>query len=58
MAEKPRPLRVVEIDSESVDYLHNKYGWETVRPEQLSIAQFVELTNAVGEYLNKNEHHE
>ena len=27
LAEKPRPLRVVEIDSESVEYLSDKYGW-------------------------------
>ena len=28
LAEKPRPLRVVEIDSESVAYLREKYGWD------------------------------
>lgn len=27
LAEKPRQLRVVEIDAESVAYLHEKYGW-------------------------------
>ena len=28
LAEKPRPLRVVEIDSESVSFLQEKYGWD------------------------------
>ena len=30
LAEKPRPLRVVEIDAESVAYLREKYGWDMV----------------------------
>jgi 16S rRNA (adenine1518-N6/adenine1519-N6)-dimethyltransferase len=30
LAEKPRILQVVEIDAESVEYLHNNYGWEVV----------------------------
>ena len=28
LAEKPRPLKVVEIDRESVSYLSEKYGWK------------------------------
>ena len=28
LAEKPRPLKVVEIDSESVEYLVSHFGWE------------------------------
>jgi 16S rRNA (adenine1518-N6/adenine1519-N6)-dimethyltransferase len=30
LAEKPRPLAVVEIDAESVAYLKEKYGWEVI----------------------------
>ena len=30
LAEKGRPLAVVEIDTESVAFLHEKYGWEVV----------------------------
>ena len=38
LAEKPRPLRVVEIDSESVAYLREKYGWDVTydSPSQIS----------------------
>ncbi len=31
LAEKPRPLKVVEIDQESVAYLVAKYGWEVMQ---------------------------
>ncbi|MBQ9355891.1 MAG: ribosomal RNA small subunit methyltransferase A [Prevotella sp.] len=33
LAEKPRPLRVVEIDAESVAFLKEKYGWEVIDGE-------------------------
>lgn len=38
LAEKPRPLRVVEIDSESVAYLKEKYHWEVTDENNSQIA--------------------
>ncbi|MCR4959563.1 MAG: 16S rRNA (adenine(1518)-N(6)/adenine(1519)-N(6))-dimethyltransferase RsmA [Prevotella sp.] len=40
LAEKPRPLRVVEIDSESVAFLQEKYGWEVADEASAQTADF------------------
>jgi 16S rRNA (adenine1518-N6/adenine1519-N6)-dimethyltransferase len=40
LAEKPRPLRVVEIDSESVAFLQEKYGWEVADEVSAQTADF------------------
>lgn len=44
LAEKPRPLRVVEIDTESVDYLSARFGWgvDTTGSPDLSLPQIIE----------------
>ena len=55
LAEKPRPLRVVEIDSESVAFLREKYGWN-VTEEGQTVAPTAEPQIIAGDFLRMDLH--
>ena len=55
LAEKPRPLRVVEIDSESVAFLREKYGWN-VTAEGETVAPTAEPQIIAGDFLRMDLH--
>ena len=55
LAEKPRPLRVVEIDSESVAFLREKYGWN-VTAEGQTVAPTAEPQIIAGDFLRMDLH--
>ena len=43
LVEKPRPLKVVEIDRESVAYLSEKFGWQVDRSPQIIMGDFLRM---------------